>query len=56
VLHPTGNLVAQRAAELYRTCLSDEGAFTAWALEFFDASADVGAGPWVQAVNERYVG
>lgn len=57
VLYPTGNTVVQRAAALYRTCLGDEATFTAWTLEsVFDALVAVAAGPWVQAVKERYVG
>ncbi|MEI9948234.1 MAG: hypothetical protein WDO74_04470 [Pseudomonadota bacterium] len=57
LLYPSQNLVVQRAAEVYRTCLSDRAVFTAWTLEsVLDALAGVGAGTWAQAVTERYLG
>ena len=57
LLYPSRNQVVHRGAELYRTCLSDEATFTAWTLEsVLDVLAGVCAGPWVQAVKQRYLG
>jgi hypothetical protein len=57
VLHPEGNTVVRRAAELYRTCLHDETTFKRWTLESaLDAVVGAGGGPWVQPLRQRYLG
>lgn len=57
LLYPTGNVVVQRAAELYRDCLRGQEMFKTWTLEStLDAIAEAGVGSWLHAVRERYLG
>ena len=55
-LSPAENLRCRDAVTAYRTCLANEGSFSAWTLEAVaSAVRDAGAGEWIDDLSARYL-
>lgn len=56
-VYPDGNHRCAKAVTLYWDCLTDSSTFVAWTLEDVVAAAKTaGAGSWVEAFEDRYLG